>query len=291
MGGAIMSLKERLIDFLVDNPKTLNECYEGFADEKQSTIRGRLNEGVGKSFHRLSKGFYVATKGGACAIIIEGDCWEKIKDMESNSVDTIITDSPYSCLNKHLAMGTTRKKDNKWSFKTADIDKVLLLEMWRVLKVGGHFFNFLPPDAADTLDYNNAFINLSREVGFTFNKRWIWEKQKIGMGYNGRNKYEQIIFLSKGKRRFPYDLSIPDVLSHKRIAPAQRVHEAEKPIELIKDILRFSNKEHDIVLDTFAGSLTLARAGLDLNINTISIELDSEIISKGIIARGLETIQ
>lgn len=283
-----MSLKDKLVDYLADNPKTLGEVYKEFNDEKPSTIRGRLNENIGKAFIRLGKGIYIATKGGATAIIIEGDAWEKIKDIESESVDTIITDSPYSCLNHHLATGTTRKLSGEWSFKTADIDPILLKEMLRVLKYGGHFFSFLPPDAADTYDYNNQFVNMAREVGFTFNKRWIWNKMVFGMGYNGRNRYEQIMFMSKGKRRKPYDLSIPDVLDHKRISPNDRIHEAEKPIELIKDILRFSNLEGDVVLDTFAGSLTLALAGLDLGINTISIELDHDIIVKSMMARGLE---
>ena len=66
------------------------------------------------------------------------------------------------------------------------------------------------------------------------------------------------------------------------------IDKSEKPIELIKDILRFSCKEGNLALDMFAGSLTLARAGLDLNINTISIELDEKIIADGIMARRLE---
>jgi DNA modification methylase len=282
-----MSLKTKLMDFCND-PKTLQDCYTEFPEEKPTTIRGRLNESVGKHFHRVGKGIYIARKGDTTAIIIEGNAWEKIKDIESNTVDTIITDSPYSCLNKHLAIGTTRKKNNEWSFKTVDIDETLLKEMLRVLKPGGHFFNFLPPDGADTLSYNNNFISMAQRLGFTFNKRWIWDKVVFGMGYNGRNKYEQIIFMSKGARRKPYDLSIPDVLSHKRIASTQRIHEAEKPIELIEDILKFSNKPNDLVLDTFAGSLTLAMAGLRRKVNTISIELDANIISKALRARGLE---
>lgn len=195
----VESLKTRLIDFLVDNPKELGEIYNEFSGEKQTTIRGRLNEGVGKSFKRVSKGVYIATNGDTRAIIIEGDAWEKIKDIESNSVDTIITDSPYSCLNHHLATGTTRKKNNEWSFKTKDIDETLLKDMIRVLKPNGHFFSFLPVDAVDTLDYNNKFITMARGIGFTFNKRWIWNKVSMGLGYNGRNSYEQIMFMSKGQ--------------------------------------------------------------------------------------------
>lgn len=281
-----MSLKTKLVDFLVDNPRALGEIYTEFSNETPTTIRGRLNEGVGKIFHRITKGVYIATKGDARAIIIEGDAWEKIRDMDPNSVDTIITDSPYSCLNHHLATGTTRKLAGEWSFKTKDIDIELLREMRRVLKPGGHFFSFLPPDSKDTLAYNNKFIDMTLSTGFEFNKRWIWDKVVIGMGYNGRNRYEQILFFSKGKRHKPKDLSIPDVLTHKRIPAAKRLHEAEKPVELIMDIMRFSNSKGDMVLDTFAGSLSVAEAGLRLGINTISIEIDSNMISKSLRARG-----
>ena len=205
-------------------------------------------------------------------------------------MDSIITDSPYSCLDHHLSTGTTRKKEGKWSFEIKDIDQELMQQFFRVLKPGGHFFCFLPPDSKDTYDYNEDMIRLARKTGFEFNKRWIWNKVTIGMGYNGRNKHEQIIFLSKGKRRKPYDLSIPDVLDHKRIAHTTRIHEAEKPVELIEDILKFSNQKGDIVLDPFAGSLTLARAGLNLGVNTISIEIDHDIIEKSMTARSINVI-
>lgn len=277
-----MSLKQKLIEFLTNDPKCLNEIYEQFPGEKQTTLRGRLNEGVDKCFNRIGKGVYLALEGEAKALIIEGDAWEVLKEFDDNSIDAIITDSPYSCLNQHLATGTTRKKDNQWSFKTRDIDKELLSYFFRVLKPGGHFFSFLPSDAAATLDYNNNFITNSQSVGFVFNKRFIWDKVNMGCGYNGRNRYEQIIFLSKGKRHMPYDLSIPDVLAHKRIHHSKRLHEAEKPVELIKDLIKFCSKERDVILDAFAGSLSTVKAGLQLNRNVVAVEIDGEMIENSI---------
>lgn len=279
-----MSLKQNLIDFLTDNVQTLREIYSEFSDQKPSTIRGRLNENVGKIFRRIDRGVYLATQGDTKALIIEGDAWEVLKEFDDNSIDAIITDSGYTCLNKHYQTGSTRQRNlNKnIGFETRDIDKELLAHMFRVLKPGAHFFSFLPADAKDTLDYNNRFIEMAKEAGFKFNKRFIWDKQRIGMGYNGRNRYEQIIFLSKGDRHMPYDLSIPDVLSHKSVRPEKRIHDAEKPIELIKDIMRFCTKKNDVVLDPFAGSMSTARAGLAIDRHTISIEIDSNVIDKAI---------
>lgn len=284
-----LPLRQRLINFLADNPKELQEIYPEFSEEKPSTIRGRLNENIGKCFQRIGKGIYLADNGKAKAIIINGDCWEKIKDIESNTIDTIITDSPYSCLNKHYEMGTTRR--NNVGFETKDINNDLLKEMLRILKTRGHFFSFMPCNSKDTLEYNTNFLNMCLQEGFEFNKVWIWDKQNMGMGYNGRNRYEQIYFLSKGKRRKPYNLSITDLLSHKSISPRKRIHVTEKPVELIKDIMRFSNKENDVVFDGFGGSLSTAQAGQELGINTITVEIDPEMIKKAISRRNLNIVE
>jgi len=226
----------------------------------------------------------LAVRGDAKALIVEGDAWDVIKEFDDESIDAIITDSGYTCLNKHYMTGTPklRNRNRSIGFKTRDVDSELLGHMHRVLKPGGHFFSFLPADARDTLEYNNRFIEMSTEAGFEFNKRFIWDKQRIGMGYSGRSRYEQIIFLSKGKRRRPCELSIPDVLSHRSIPPNKRVHRAEKPVALIKDLLKFCSDEGDTVLDLFAGSLSLAYAGLAMNRNTVSVEIDPDAIQAGI---------
>ncbi|MCK4823621.1 site-specific DNA-methyltransferase [bacterium] len=275
-----MTLKQKLIDFLATEAKHLNEIYAEFEDEKPTTIRGRLNENVGNAFKRISKGVYLAVQGDTKALIIEGDTWNVIKEFEDNSIDAIITDSGYTCLNKHYEIGTAKPRNRNRSigFQTKDIDEELLTELHRILKPGGHFFSFLPADAKDTLDYNNNFIQMSRKAGFRFNKRFIWDKIQIGLGYNGRNRYEQIIFLSKGERHMPYDLSIPDVLRHRRIDSDRRIHDAEKPIELIKDIMRFCTNKGDTVLDPFGGSMSTTFAGIALERHTVTIEIDHNMI-------------
>lgn len=276
-----MSLKAALAEYCTE-PRHLSEMYQAFPEQKPSTIRGRLNENIETAFRRVAKGVYLAVNGDAKALIIEGDAWDKIKEFEDDAIDTIITDSPYSCLNGFLATGTTRKKDNKWSFETRDIDRELLEELNRVLKPGGHAFFFMPSDSKATLDYNQNFIRTALDAGFEFNKRFIWDKMAIGMGYNGRCKYEQIFFLSKGPRHKPLNLSIPDLLNHKRIAPKQRLHEAEKPVALLLDLLKFSTKEKETVLDCFAGSFSTAKAALALGIHSIGIEINPEFVNQAV---------
>jgi len=116
------NLKNKLQTLLNQQAKPLQKIYKELPDEKEHCIRGRLNENIGKCFKRIAKGVYIATKGKAQAVIIEGDAWAKMKEFENESFDTIITDSPYSCLNKHYK-GTTRQRnrDKYIGFETKDI--------------------------------------------------------------------------------------------------------------------------------------------------------------------------
>lgn len=277
-----MSLKENLIEFLSEEPKTIKECYDAFPDYEKHSVRARLNENVGKCFKRITKGVYLAVNGEAQALIIEGDAWQRIKDIESDSVDFVITDSPYSCANRWVSMGTTRKTSNTLTYATRDLDSEMYAELWRVMKKSGHLFLFFSPDTEHTLPYNNTQLELAQAQGFTFNKRFIWDKMMIGMGYNGRCKYDQIFFLSKGDRHKPYDLGVPDLLSHKRVSAQARVHEAEKPVELIEDLIKIAGREGDVGLDLFGGSFNFIQACFNRGCHAIAIDIDHAFCEQAI---------
>ena len=53
-------------------------------------------------------------------------------------------------------------------------------------------------------------------------------------------------------------------------------HTTQKPVELIKRLIRISSRENDLVLDPFAGSGTTGVACKNLNRNFIGMELDEE---------------
>ncbi|MFC1588568.1 DNA-methyltransferase, partial [Planctomycetota bacterium] len=260
----------------------LNECYEAFPKVAKHSIRARLNENVDRCFKRVAKGVYLATNGNTQALIIEGDSWDKIKEIEDNSIDFIITDSPQTTALKWVKIGTTRKKDNELSYATKDLNQEIYSEMYRVLKESGHLFLFFSVDTEHTIDYNNKQIEMSRTQGFTFNKRFIWNKELIGMGYNGRCKYEQIFFLSKGKRHKPYNLSIPDLISHKRPSAQTRRHEAEKPTELIQDLIKIAGKKGDVGLDLFCGSFNFIEACFREGCHSIAIEVNPLFVAKAV---------
>jgi site-specific DNA-methyltransferase (adenine-specific) len=278
------SLRLRLWDFLKEK-KTLMEIYEAF-EEKDSTIRGRLNENIGVCFKRLGRGIYIATDGDVQAIIINGDTWEVLDDLEESSIDCIIMDSPYGVLDQQMSWGTTRKRNlnGGWKFATKDLDEAIYGKLLRILKPGGHMFSFMPSSKRDTHEYIENQIQLAKKSGWTFNSQWIWDKKMMGMGYNGRSRHELIHFFSKGKRRLHGKghamRRTPDVQAHSREHWRWAIHETQKPIELIAAIIEFSTLPNEVVLDPFGGSCSTAAAALQTGRNSICIEIDRAMVRK-----------
>ena len=101
----MISLRERLVQFL-EEEKPLQVIYQNFEDELPSTIRGRLNENIGKCFQRVERGVYIAHTGDNQALIINADSWETMPTFPDNHFDAVITDPPYSALDRQMQTGT-----------------------------------------------------------------------------------------------------------------------------------------------------------------------------------------
>jgi len=90
--------------------------------------------------------------------LIQGDCLEKMKDLEDNSVDAVVTDPPYE-------LGFMGKKwDNTGIANNAEVWR----ECLRVLKPGGHLFAF-----GGTRTYHRM-VSAIEDAGFEIRNQIIW---------------------------------------------------------------------------------------------------------------------
>ena len=221
-----------------------------------------------------------------------------LRSLSSGSVDLVVTDPPYESLEKHRAIGTTtrlshsKSSSNDWFsvFPNARFPE-LFAEVYRVLKKDSHFYLFC--------DQETAFIvkPMGEAAGFKFWKPLIWDKQKIGMGYHYRARYEFILFFEKGKRKLN-DLGIPDVISESRIRGG---YPTEKPPRVSEILITQSTEPGELVIDPFMGSgsvgvaalrATRAFAGNDLSeaaltlassrFREISPTLEIEVLREGV---------
>ena len=197
------------------------------------------------------------------------DCLEGIKELADGSVDVVITDPPYST---PVITSFGRKK-----FKNlADLSvqefyfKAIKKELERVLKPDGRVF-FFCDDKFYPILYSVFYEWLN--LGLI-----VWDKGKIGMGRPIRKQHELIFYANQGSaefQKFGEVTHIPSVLKVKH--ETNKIHGAQKPVELIEHLINGFSKEGDLIIDLFGGSGSTGKACQNLNRNFVGFELNTEI--------------
>jgi DNA modification methylase len=88
--------------------------------------------------------------------LVHGDCIEVLREMESNSVDSIVTDPPYGL--SFMA--------KKWDYDVPSVK--IWRECLRVLKPGGHLLSF-----AGSRTYHRMAVNIE-DAGFEIRDQIMW---------------------------------------------------------------------------------------------------------------------
>ncbi len=204
--------------------------------------------------------------------LYHGDCLEIMKDIPDGSIDLVLTDPPYLINYK-----TNRRKDKTHSFCNTiinDNNEQLIIdfiyESYRVLKDNTAFYCFCSPDTVEFFKYS------IQQAGFKIKNIIVWVKNNWTAGdlkAQYGKQYELIIYANKGRRELN-GKRISDVWYFDKVAGKKQLHQNQKPLELIQQIIEKSSKENDLVLDPFIGSGTTAVACINTGRNFIGIELD-----------------
>lgn len=227
-------------------------------------------------------------------ILMLGDCLDRMKEIESGSVDSVMADIPY---------GTTK---NKW-------DSVIpLVDMWmhlnRIIKPAGSIVLF----AQCPFDKILGASNIS-ELKY----EWIWNKKRptgfFNSNYAPLKLTENIMVFSKGSACYVKDKKNSHTYNpqglkesgktvkrspHKgnydekhypkeniqkftnypknilEFSPDTGLHPTQKPVALMEYLIKTHTNESETVLDFTMGSGTTGVAAKKLNRNFIGIELD-----------------
>jgi len=221
--------------------------------------------------------------------LMKGDCLERMKEIESGSVDMVLTDPPY---------GTTACK---W-------DSVIPFEpMWEQLK------RVIKPNGAILLFGSEPFSSALRMSNIKqYKYDWVWDKkipsgmcnakimpmkqsENISVFINGKNFYYPIMEERpkplKGGKIYGNSLSAGNgglksidakVYTHKyptthlvfdKIRKGS-LHPTQKPIELMEYLIKTYTNENETVLDFTMGSGTTGVACMNTNRKFIGIEMD-----------------
>lgn len=191
--------------------------------------------------------------------ILQGDCTQVMKTISASSVDFILTDPPYAVRYRDRSGRTILNDDNDAWLAPA------FAEMYRLLKPNTFCVSFYGWDAAD------RFIAAWRQTGFKIAGHIVFRKPYASSTRFLERRHEQAYLLMKGAGRIPAR-PLPDVLEWKYTG--NRLHPTQKPVSVLKPLIRSFSQPGDVVLDPFCGSgSTLVAAKLSQR-RYLGIELD-----------------
>ena len=204
-------------------------------------------------------------------LLMKGDCLERMKEIESGSVDMILTDPPYG-----IDFQSQWKKDKSGWMPKIKNDKKPFIEFIpessRCLSEVGCMIIFCRFDSWQT------FADECIKNGLKVKSQIVWDKVVHGMGdLRGATalQHELALFITKGKFKFPNKRQ-KSIVRHKRVNPSDLAHPNEKPVSLMEDLISGYTSEGDMVLDCFTGVSPVGVACKNLNRNFIGIELDDK---------------
>lgn len=196
------------------------------------------------------------------------DCREGLKKLKSNSVDSIITTHPY-------CVGTT-SNGHKGSWHDNNLiipffDEIFNL-WFKVLREGGSIYI-----NTDWRTYPFLYPILYKY--FNIKNCIVWDYERIKAGSHYRYSHEFVIFAIKGESKRKFSASERDVW---RIRPINftdnknKLHQTQKPEDLIKKMIIDGTKEGDTILDCFMGSGTTGVICKKEKRNFYGFEIDEE---------------
>ncbi|QKS93283.1 DNA-methyltransferase [Treponema phagedenis] len=197
--------------------------------------------------------------------LLHGDCLDFLPKIPDESIQSIITDTPYF-------LGMTHNSQ-KGCFNDLAICKPfyekLFQEYKRILKPDGCIYFF-----CDWRSY--AFYYPLLDSVMQVENLLVWKKHgRPSLNVYGSG-HELIMFSGKIKKSYITNI-IDDVASFNigaRKTNGEKIHPTQKPIELMEKFIFDSTDEGDVVLDSFMGSGTTGIACLNTNRRFIGMEID-----------------
>jgi len=238
--------------------------------------------------------------------LMQGDCLERMKEIESGAIDLTVTSPPYDNLR------TYNGNNEQWC---ADVWKGVIQELYRITKPGGVVVWVVGDATIKGSETGTSFKQalFFKECGFNLYDTMIYRKQNYIPLTHKRyeQEFEYMFVFSKGKPKTFNPIMIEcktkgsktkgrtfyqtnsqnkpteghkndAVKDYKQKGNVWKVptnagtkgHPAQFPEQLANDHIMSWSNEGDLVLDPFMGSGTTGVACKNLDRNFIGIEMD-----------------
>ena len=199
-----------------------------------------------------------------CCSVVCGDCLELMRALPDGCVDAVITDPPYAIPTVVASCRETTRNIGDLSLIESTF-RMVFSDIERVTSDTGRMFVF-----CDGVSYHVVF---RAAYGHWSTALLVWDKERIGMGREFRKQHELIMHCWTSKTPiFADGIGRADVLRFPPVGD-EKTHPAEKPVDLIEELLRVSG---DTILDPFCGSGATLVAAKKLGRHFLGFEISPE---------------
>lgn len=192
------AMKDKIAKTLAssETPMHIKDIASNFNWIPESTVRGRLNDNVGKLFDRVGKGLYILKWDKWSVWLINWDARTLDDKFDENSVDLLLSD--HAWLDEKSHKGGNR--NFAWTYDCFKYEEDDFKQKYKVLKEGWFLVEFLPEKNANNKKYlreiedlaEKAWLKYFAEVSISGWNSNIWRKKKsISSAY----------FFTKGEAR------------------------------------------------------------------------------------------
>lgn len=203
-----------------------------------------------------------------------GDSLAWLASLPDGCADALVTAPPYTAAGGNTNGRSSGADAQFWSFWFSS----MFLEMARVLKpeaCGFIFCDWRMVGAAAAVVRGS--IDRQRATAWEATQALVWDRENIGLGAPFRNSYEMILFVRGPSWKHDPEViprNIPSVIKHRYTYGKHAHHGAEKPVELLRQLIRWSCPPGGVVLDPFAGSGSAGVAAMEEGRGYLGCEID-----------------
>jgi site-specific DNA-methyltransferase (adenine-specific) len=266
--------------------ETLKMFPELSSCKTKSDIK-KAAKGIEKMSQRIdaiSKHEEILSKVKNPVILACADAREYMKTISDNSIDIVLTDPPWGIDINKLAItlgGQTGGDHTSSGFKYTD-DKEYAMEMYKCLakesfrftKSNAHLYTFVAFDSywiIQAIFENQGWIVRPKAI--------IWIKSESGSNNAPQHwpssAYECILYARKIDSKLVVEGKV-DWIQVNRVSSSEKLHEAEKPVELIRELLIRTSLPSQVLFDPFMGSGATIEAALDMMMYPVGCDIMQE---------------
>lgn len=299
---------------------SFKDVYIALPNEKKESIRARVYENLNKYFEKIGRGIYKVIRNDNECLIIEGDGRDlsMIEDEtidciitdhpwlnpKSNKGGNRNFTNTYDCFKYELKDFMEKARVlKKGSFlvevlpEENESNYEYLYQIKQMAKQAGFLYYAKVPWKKGTFVSNTGRKSGNVEDILFFSKgkarslRYDAKKSKkenVDSYMSGTNKMLCTTLNTSNDKTNQesqlmdnqIDLLNLSELDYQAVSKSKKIHQSEKPVELILAILDYITKENEWVLDQFSGSGVVGEASLLSNRNCVLIELLKDNIKK-----------